>query len=162
MEVGSTAGGDGFFDWRVLEESGGDFCAASSLFFIPVCADGVAVGSSSSTASLPPILQAEGWPLPPSLLAKVGQHKGSFNLRLWRLCYLTMVGSRCGDPSGLVPGVAVVGHGVVRRRGADGAGPDLVFRCFSEVRGANHKDLVVISFSCKVLFMFCSAFAENE
>ena len=73
-----------------------------------------------------------------------------------------MVGSRCGDPSGLVPGVAVVGHGAVRRRGADGAGPDRVFRCFSEVRGAKHKDWVVISFFCKVLLMFCNAFAENE
>ena len=76
MEVGSAADGDCFFDRRVLEESGGDFFAASSQFFIPAavccCYDDEAVlGRSSSTASLPPILQAEGRLLPPSLLAKL-------------------------------------------------------------------------------------------
>jgi hypothetical protein len=167
MEVGSAADSDCFCDWSVLEESGGDFCAASSSFFISAAgcccyADGAAVGRSSSMTSLSPIHQAEGRLLPPSLLAKIGQHKGSINLRFRRPCYLVVVSSRCGDPSGLVPGVSVVGHGAVRRRGEYGAGPDRVFRCNSEVRGAKHKDFVVISFSCEVLFMYCNAFARNQ
>ena len=163
MEVGGDAEGC-FFDWQVLKESGGDFVAASSPFFIPavVCccsADGAADGSSSSTAYLPPIFQAERRLLPPSLLEKDDQHKGSINLRYWRPCYLAVVGSRYGDPSGVVPGVAVVGHGEARRRGGNGAGPDCVFCCNSEVRDAKHKGLVEISFFCKVLHMYCIASA---
>ena len=167
MEVGSADDGGYFFDLQVLEESGGDFYAGSPGKFISadVCccfADGAASGRASSTASSPPILQAEGRPLPPSRLAKDGQHKGSINLLFWRPCYPAVVGSRCGDPSGFVPGVAVVGHGVVRaRRGDDGAGLDCVFHCNSEVHGANHKDLVVILIFGWVLFMYCNASAGN-
>ena len=166
MEAGRDVDGACFFDWQVLEESGGDFFAALLPIFVSVAAcccyaDGAAFGRASSTASLPPILQAEGRPLPPSLLAN-GWHKGLINLLFWRPCFLAVVSSRCGDPSGLVPGVIAVGHGVVRaQRGEDGAGLDCVFQCKSEVHGANHKDLVVILFFCWVLFMYCKASAEN-
>ena len=151
--------------WR-RAGGGGSFAALLPIFVsVAACccyAEGAAAGRASSTASLPSILQAEGRPLPPSLLAIDGWHKGSINLLFWRPCFLAVVSSRCGDPSGLVPGVIAVGHGVVRaQRGEDGAGLDCVFHCKSEVHGANHKDLVVILIFCWVLFMYCKASAEN-
>jgi hypothetical protein len=55
-----------------------------------------------------------------------------------------MIGSRYGDPSGLVPGVVVVVHGwICRDRARDGAGPDRIF-FESEVIGAKLQDFTVI------------------
>jgi hypothetical protein len=119
---------------------------------------------SSSSATLPSTLQAEGQPLPPDLLLPQRQHKEYINLQFRRFACSTMLGSRCGDPSGHVPGVAAV---VRCRRFSEqsgegaGLGLDGVSCIRSEVLCVNLQDLDVFFFFFKVLFVICNSTALN-
>jgi hypothetical protein len=106
--------------------------------------------------------QAEGRPVPPWLLVSNGQLKVIKNLLLWRLFCSAMIDSRYGDPSGSVPGVAMVVHGWNLERDGDGVGPDRVFIFRSGVFSAKLQDLVVIFDLCRVFLMYCNSTAFNE
>jgi hypothetical protein len=115
--------------------------------------------STPSTAFLPATFQVEGRPLPPCLLALNSQLKVIFNLLLWCPFSSALIGSRCGDPSGLVSGIAVVAHGRIRcKRAGEGARPDRVFFSRSKVLGANLKDLSVFVVSFRVLSIILPPF----
>jgi hypothetical protein len=90
---------------------------------------------------------------PPWLLSLGGQHKvANINLFLWRPFTSVMIGSRRGDPSGLVPSLTMGFHGWMRhRRDGDGAGPRRVF-----IISSNLQDLVVSFNLFRILFEYCN------
>jgi hypothetical protein len=93
-------------------------------------------------------IQTEGRSLPPWLLALGGQHKVAINLLLWRPFTSSMISSRRGDPSGLVPSLTIGFHGSMRReRDGDRAGPRRVF-----IISSNLQDLVVSFNLFRILF----------
>jgi hypothetical protein len=73
-----------------------------------------------------------------------------------------MIDFRYGDPSGLVPGVAMVVHGWNPERAGDGVGPDRVFIFRSGVFSAKLQDLVVILDLSRVFLMYYNSTAFNE
>jgi hypothetical protein len=107
-------------------------------------------------------LQAEGQPLPPDLLLPQRQHKEYINLQFRRFACSTMLGSRCGDPSGHVPSVAAVEHGwmLLELRG-DGVGLDCVLHPRSRVLCANIADCCIIFQLVRVLAVICTSTALN-
>jgi hypothetical protein len=125
----------------------------------PGDARGAASGSASSAAFAPSTSPAEGRPLPPWKPSYAGRRK-VFNLQAmpnWRPSRSSVVGSRCCDPSGHVPGVAAVDHGwKLRELGGDGAGPYRFLQFRSEVLCAKCQGLVVIFFLCGVLSVSCN------
>jgi len=99
---------------------------------------------------------------PPCLLVANGQRREYFNLQLQRPSSSAVFGSHCGDPSGHVPGVAVVEHGWKQcEMGGDGAGPDRVLSFRSEVLRAKSRDLFVMFNFLKVLSVYCTSTAHN-
>lgn len=122
---------------------------------------GVTLGSASSAAISSSTLQAEWRPLPPGLLVAESQRREYFNLQLRRPASSTVFGSRCGDPSGHVPGVAAVEHGRMQCEfGGDGDGArlDRVLHPRSKVLCAKFRDLCVILYLFRVL-VFCTSTA---
>jgi hypothetical protein len=127
-------------------------------------ARGAASGSSFSAALSLSTSMAEGRPLPPWKLAYAGQRNIFFYLQAlpnWRPYKSSVVGSRCCDPSGLVPGVAAVDHRwKLCELGGHGAGPDCFLLFRSEVLCAKCQGLVVILFLFKVLSVCCKFTAQ--
>jgi hypothetical protein len=123
--------------------------------------------SESSTASRrsragpPSTFMAEGRPLSTCMPSSASCCKVIFNLQampIRRPFNSGAISSRCSDPSGHVPGVAVVVRGRnFCEQGGEGAGPGHdCFLCFSsEVLYAICQDLVVIYFFLEVLYVSC-------
>jgi hypothetical protein len=168
--VMGRVGGEGIcLDLNVFEARRGNLQAALrwrskyAAAMVSCCFLGsAAFGSRSSAAFSPSTLQAEGRPLPPWLLALDSQLKVFFNLQLWRLLCTSVVGSRCGGPSGQFPGAAAVDHRwLLGELGGDGAGLDRFLQVRSEVLCANLLDLFVTFYYIRVLSVYCNSTAQN-
>jgi hypothetical protein len=126
--------------------------------------------ASASALSLLPLLMVERRPLPPSSSATALSGRRlqviiylQAVVPFRRPCCSSSVGSRYVEPSGLVPGVDVVGRAVVLRQGGEGAGPDC-FHLFTSTRvlNAKCKDLCVIFSFLIVLDVNCNSTADNQ
>jgi hypothetical protein len=125
--------------------------------------------ASASALSLLPLLMVERRPLPPSSSATALSGR-----RLQVIIYLqavvpirkpccsSSVGSRCVEPSGLVPSVDVVDRAVALRQGGEGAGPDCFHLFTSRVLNAKCKDLCVMFSFLIVLDVNCNSAADNQ
>lgn len=168
--AGSMIGGESFLVLMPSGVGGEDVGTASSCsLWVPlaaqvgcICWSGVVSGSDLSAVLSPSTSLAEGRLPPPSLLASQGWLKGVLNLLRQRPLCFVLLGSRCGEPSGLVPGVATVEQDEQHPAcGGSGAGPDCVSGIRSRVQSAYCKDLVGIFPFFGVLLVICNTTAES-
>lgn len=128
-----------------------------------------APGSASTVALFwLPSLLVEGRPLPLSSSAtnSSGRRlKALHNLQALmptrRPSGFGTASSRRSVPSGHVPGDEAVGCASRLHRGGDGAGPDCIFQFRSRVFCANCKDLGVLFYFMRALFVNCTSTADN-